>query len=100
MKPGELQPPGVPDGAPGGAVPAGAVPVGPGTGHLRAAVDAAVPLVALAVSRPVGAATLGFYIAYRSAEDYLIVPRIMAGRWRCPRWSQSWRCRPAGRSWA
>jgi predicted PurR-regulated permease PerM len=38
---------------------------------------AAVSLVALTVSVPVAAATLGFYIAYRLAEDYLIVPRIM-----------------------
>lgn len=38
---------------------------------------AAVSLVALTVSLPVAVATLGFYIAYRLAEDYLIVPRIM-----------------------
>jgi predicted PurR-regulated permease PerM len=38
---------------------------------------AAVSLVALTVSVPVAAATLGFYIGYRLAEDYLIVPRIM-----------------------
>lgn len=38
---------------------------------------AAVSLVALTVSLPVALATLGFYIAYRLAEDYLIVPRIM-----------------------
>jgi predicted PurR-regulated permease PerM len=36
-----------------------------------------VTLVALTVSLPVALATLGFYIAYRLAEDYLIVPRIM-----------------------
>lgn len=36
-----------------------------------------VTLVALTVSLPVAAATLAFYIAYRLAEDYLIVPRIM-----------------------
>jgi predicted PurR-regulated permease PerM len=29
------------------------------------------------VSLPVAIATLAFYIAYRLAEDYLIVPRIM-----------------------
>ena len=29
------------------------------------------------MSLPVAVATLGFYIAYRLAEDYLIVPRIM-----------------------
>ena len=38
---------------------------------------AVVSLVALTVSLPVAIATLGFYIAYRLAEDYLIVPRIM-----------------------
>ena len=34
-------------------------------------------LVALTVSLPVALATLAFYIGYRLAEDYLIVPRIM-----------------------
>jgi predicted PurR-regulated permease PerM len=34
-------------------------------------------LVALTVSLPVALATLGFYIFYRLAEDYLIVPRIL-----------------------
>jgi predicted PurR-regulated permease PerM len=38
---------------------------------------AIVSLVALTVSLPVAVATLGFYIAYRLAEDYLIVPRIL-----------------------
>jgi predicted PurR-regulated permease PerM len=38
---------------------------------------AIVTLVALAVSLPVAIATLVFYIAYRLAEDYLLVPRIM-----------------------
>jgi predicted PurR-regulated permease PerM len=38
---------------------------------------AVVSLVALTVSLPVAVATLAFYIAYRLAEDYLIVPRIM-----------------------
>jgi predicted PurR-regulated permease PerM len=38
---------------------------------------AGVSLVALTVSLPVAVATLCFYIAYRLAEDYLIVPRIM-----------------------
>jgi predicted PurR-regulated permease PerM len=38
---------------------------------------AVVSLVALTVSLPVALATLAFYIAYRLAEDYLIVPRIM-----------------------
>ncbi|HEY0718750.1 MAG TPA: AI-2E family transporter [Streptosporangiaceae bacterium] len=36
-----------------------------------------VTLVALTVSLPAAIATLIFYIAYRLAEDYLIVPRIM-----------------------
>jgi predicted PurR-regulated permease PerM len=36
-----------------------------------------VSLVALTVSLPVAGLTLGFYIAYRLAEDYLLVPRIM-----------------------
>ena len=38
---------------------------------------AVVSLVALTVSLPVALATAGFYICYRMAEDYLIVPRIM-----------------------
>jgi predicted PurR-regulated permease PerM len=38
---------------------------------------AVVTLVALTVSLPIALATLAFYIAYRLAEDYLIVPRIM-----------------------
>jgi predicted PurR-regulated permease PerM len=38
---------------------------------------AIVSLVALTVSLPVAIATLGFYITYRLAEDYLIVPRIL-----------------------
>jgi predicted PurR-regulated permease PerM len=38
---------------------------------------AIVTLVALTVSLPVAIATLGFYVVYRLAEDYLIVPRIM-----------------------
>ena len=36
-----------------------------------------VTLVALTVSLPVAVATLIFYVAYRLAEDYLIVPRVM-----------------------
>ncbi len=36
-----------------------------------------VSLVALTVSLPVALATLAFYVVYRLAEDYLIVPRIM-----------------------
>jgi predicted PurR-regulated permease PerM len=38
---------------------------------------AIVSLVALTVSLPVALATLAFYVGYRLAEDYLIVPRIM-----------------------
>jgi predicted PurR-regulated permease PerM len=38
---------------------------------------AIVALVALTVSLPVAIATAGFYVAYRLAEDYLLVPRIM-----------------------
>jgi predicted PurR-regulated permease PerM len=38
---------------------------------------AVVTLVALTVSLPVALATLAFYVGYRLAEDYLIVPRIM-----------------------
>jgi predicted PurR-regulated permease PerM len=36
-----------------------------------------VTLVALTVSVPVAIATLAYYVAYRLAEDYLLVPRIM-----------------------
>jgi predicted PurR-regulated permease PerM len=36
-----------------------------------------VTLVALTVSLPVGIATACFYVGYRMAEDYLLVPRIM-----------------------
>lgn len=38
---------------------------------------AVVTLVALTVSLPVALGTLAFYIGYRLAEDYLIVPRVM-----------------------
>jgi predicted PurR-regulated permease PerM len=38
---------------------------------------AIVTLVALTVSIPVAIATLIFYVGYRLAEDYLLVPRIM-----------------------
>jgi predicted PurR-regulated permease PerM len=38
---------------------------------------AIVTLVALTVSVPVALATLAFYVGYRIAEDYLVVPRIM-----------------------
>ncbi|QHA09326.1 AI-2E family transporter [Streptomyces broussonetiae] len=36
-----------------------------------------VSLVALVVSLPVAGATAGFYVAFRLAEDYLIMPRAM-----------------------
>ena len=36
-----------------------------------------VTLVALTVSLPVALFTIGFYVAYRLAEDYLLVPRIL-----------------------
>jgi predicted PurR-regulated permease PerM len=36
-----------------------------------------VSLVALTVSLPVALATVGFYVAYRLAEDYLLVPRVI-----------------------
>jgi predicted PurR-regulated permease PerM len=38
---------------------------------------AVVSLVALTVSLPVALATLGFYVCYKLAEDYFIVPRVM-----------------------
>ena len=38
---------------------------------------ATVTLVALTVSLPVAGLTLAFYVCYRLAEDYLLVPRIM-----------------------
>src|SRR3984885_1087593 len=38
---------------------------------------AVVSLLALTVSLPVAVATLGFYVAYKLAEDYFIVPRVM-----------------------
>jgi predicted PurR-regulated permease PerM len=45
---------------------------------------AVVSLVALTVSLPVAIATLAFYIAYRLAEDYLLVPRIMGSTVEVP----------------
>ena len=38
---------------------------------------AAVTLAALTVSLPVAVATLAFFIVYKLAEDYFIVPRVM-----------------------
>jgi predicted PurR-regulated permease PerM len=43
-----------------------------------------VTLVALSVSLPVAVATLCFYVGYRLAEDYLLVPRIMGKTVRVP----------------
>jgi predicted PurR-regulated permease PerM len=43
-----------------------------------------VSLVALTVSLPVALATLGFYVFYRLAEDYLLVPRVMGHTVRVP----------------
>jgi predicted PurR-regulated permease PerM len=45
---------------------------------------AVVSLVALTVSLPVAIATLAFYIGYRLAEDYLLVPRIMGSTVQVP----------------
>jgi predicted PurR-regulated permease PerM len=45
---------------------------------------AVVTLVALTVSLPVAIATLVFYVAYRLAEDYLLVPRIMGSTVKVP----------------
>ncbi len=45
---------------------------------------AVVSVVALTVSLPVAIATLAFYIAYRLAEDYLLVPRIMGSAVKVP----------------
>jgi predicted PurR-regulated permease PerM len=45
---------------------------------------AIVTLVAVTVSIPVAIATLVFYIAYRLAEDYLLVPRIIGHTVKVP----------------
>ena len=45
---------------------------------------AVVSLVALTVPLPVAIATLAFYIAYRLAEDYLLVPRVMGSTVKVP----------------
>ncbi len=45
---------------------------------------AVVTLIALTVSLPAAAFTLGFYVAYRLAEDYLLVPRIMGRTVKVP----------------
>ncbi|HWC84341.1 MAG TPA: AI-2E family transporter [Pseudonocardiaceae bacterium] len=43
-----------------------------------------VALVALSVSVPVALATVGYIVAYRLAEDYLLVPRIIGRTVRVP----------------
>jgi predicted PurR-regulated permease PerM len=43
-----------------------------------------VTLVALTVSLPVAVATLIFYVCYKLAEDYFIVPRVMGRTVRVP----------------
>lgn len=43
-----------------------------------------VCLVALTVSWPVCLATIGFYLVYRFAEDYLLVPKIIGGVVKVP----------------
>jgi predicted PurR-regulated permease PerM len=45
---------------------------------------AVVTLVALTVSLPVAIATLAFYVGYRLAEDYLLVPKIMGSTVKVP----------------
>jgi predicted PurR-regulated permease PerM len=43
-----------------------------------------VTLVALTVSLPVALFTIGFYVGYRLAEDYLLVPRILGRAVKVP----------------
>ncbi|MGW0515962.1 AI-2E family transporter [Crossiella sp. NPDC003009] len=43
-----------------------------------------ISLVALTVSVPVGLATVGFVIAYRLVEDYLLIPKIIGRTVRVP----------------
>ena len=38
-----------------------------------------VSLTALTVSLPVFLATIGFFVAYRLLEDYLLIPKIIGG---------------------
>jgi predicted PurR-regulated permease PerM len=45
---------------------------------------AIVSLIALTVSLPVAISTLCFYVGYRLAEDYLLVPRIMGRTVKVP----------------
>ena len=62
---------------------------------------AIVTLVALTVSLPVAIATLVFYVAYRLAEDYLLVPRIIGRAVEGPRAGAAWsRSSSAAWSWA
>jgi predicted PurR-regulated permease PerM len=43
-----------------------------------------VALVALTVSLPVALATIGFFVLYRFAEDYILVPKIIGGVLKVP----------------
>jgi predicted PurR-regulated permease PerM len=43
-----------------------------------------VSLVALTISLPVAGLTLAFYVAFRLAEDYLLVPRVMGRTVKVP----------------
>jgi len=61
---------------------------------------AIVTLVALTVSIPVAVATLIFYIAYRLAEDYLLVPRIIGHTVKVPLWAAWSPSSSAAWSWA
>lgn len=45
---------------------------------------ALVSLVALTVSLPIGLATIGFVLAYRFIEDYLLTPRIIGSAVKVP----------------
>jgi predicted PurR-regulated permease PerM len=45
---------------------------------------AVVSLVALTVSLPVALTTLGFYVAYKLAEDYFIVPKVIGRAVQAP----------------
>ncbi|MFB9685071.1 AI-2E family transporter [Amycolatopsis plumensis] len=48
------------------------------------AAGAGTTLVALTVSVPVGLATLGFFVAYRVIEDYVLLPKIVGRAVRIP----------------
>ena len=49
-----------------------------------------VCLVALTVSLPVAIATAGFFVVYRLAEDYLLVPGSSASAVKLPGSHPSW----------